>query len=276
MTWEVIDRKQAKREARTLLRGAQVSPMGMLILYMGIVWGLYQLRQLAGTAGAVYRFTGVPVILLDMILSAGFTLYCMAVRRGERAGYPVLFKGFAFAGKLILLFIAELFLMLAWGTLLIIPGIIAAYRYSFALYNLCENPGIGVLEAIRMSRRQTVGYKSQLFALDLSYLGWHCLASLWVPVRIWLTVRLLAQDSPYMYLLRFHRLEAAVGPPWLWMILFHVWSLLVGLFYIPNLRCVRLAYFETAKRTSGAGGDSAPRPEDNGVGTAAPTADIRR
>ena len=45
-------------------------------------------------------------------------------------------------------------------------GIVAAYRYRFALYNLYENPGIGVMEALDMSKRQTLGYKSQLFTLD--------------------------------------------------------------------------------------------------------------
>lgn len=51
MAWGIIDRKEAKREARAILRGAQVSPMGILLLYMGIVWGLHQLRELLGVTG---------------------------------------------------------------------------------------------------------------------------------------------------------------------------------------------------------------------------------
>ena len=51
MAWGIIDRKEAKREARAILRGAQVSPMGILILYMGIVWGLHRLRGLSGVTG---------------------------------------------------------------------------------------------------------------------------------------------------------------------------------------------------------------------------------
>lgn len=42
-----------------------------------------------------------------------------------------------------------------WSMLLIVPGIIAAYRYRFALYNLCENPELGVMEALAMSKAQT-------------------------------------------------------------------------------------------------------------------------
>ena len=69
--------------------------------------------------------------------------------------------------------------------LFILPGIIAAYRYRFAVYNLLENPDVGILEALRMSKWQSNGYKFQLFALDLSYLGWDLLADLPALVFLW-------------------------------------------------------------------------------------------
>ena len=59
--------------------------------------------------------------------------------------------------------------------LFVIPGIIAAYRYSFAMLNLCENPELGVMEALNLSKRQTNGYKWQLFVLQLSFIGWSLL-----------------------------------------------------------------------------------------------------
>ena len=40
--------------------------------------------------------------------------------------------------------------------------------------------------------------------------------------------------------------------------IFGFWQLLVALFYFPNYICVQLAYFDTAKRTSGVGKDAAP------------------
>ena len=57
-------------------------------------------------------------------------------------------------------------------------GIVAAYRYRFAMLNLCENPEIGVMEALNMSKAQTLGFKWQLFVLDLSFIGWNILVSL--------------------------------------------------------------------------------------------------
>lgn len=100
-----------------------------------------------------------------MVLSAGFVLYCMAVRRGQRAEFLTLFDGFSFVGKVIGLNIVIGVFTFLWSLLFVIPGIIASYRYRFALYNLYENPGIGIMEALDMSKQQTVGYKSQLFVL---------------------------------------------------------------------------------------------------------------
>jgi hypothetical protein len=48
-----------------------------------------------------------------------------------------------------------------WSLLFVIPGIIAAYRYRFAMYNLCENPDLIIVESLDMSKRQTEGYKGR-------------------------------------------------------------------------------------------------------------------
>ena len=35
------------------------------------------------------------------------------------------------------------------------------------MLNLCENPELGVIEALNLSKRQTNGYKMQLFLLQI-------------------------------------------------------------------------------------------------------------
>ena len=75
-----------------------------------------------------------------------------------------------------------------WSMLLIVPGIIATYRYRFALYNLCENPELGVMDALNMSKQQTRGYKLDLFVLDVTFLGWSFLCVLTAGIlSIWIT-----------------------------------------------------------------------------------------
>ena len=128
MMAELINRKQVKQEVRELLRSAWVSPKGMVALYMGITLGMELLLSLIGATGFVYTFIDILTTLIGSVLAVGFTLYCMAIRRGERAGYLTLFDGFTFVGKIVLLMIVETFFILAWSMLLFIPGVIASYR----------------------------------------------------------------------------------------------------------------------------------------------------
>ena len=177
MMAELIDRKQLKADMKNLLADAQVSPKGMTALYLVLLLVLNLAASLLDGSGLVSTFLSILSSLFGMVLGSGFVLYCMAVRRGERAEYLTLFDGFSFVGKIIGLNIVMYIFIWLWSMLFIIPGFIAAYRYRFALYNLYENPGIGIMEALDMSKQQTLGYKGQLFTLDLSYLGWTLLAS---------------------------------------------------------------------------------------------------
>ena len=199
MMAQLIDRKQLKQQMKDLLRSAQVGARGMTLLYLALVCALNLTDSLTGLVndGLPAMFVSILTSLLGMVLSAGFVLYCMAVRRGERAEYLTLFDGFSFVGRIILLNIVEYLFIFLWSLLFVIPGIIAAYRYRFALYDLYENPGIGVMEALEMSKQQTLGYKGQLFLLDLSYTGWYLLASLPSLVQVGYIYAAVLQDPGY-------------------------------------------------------------------------------
>ena len=251
MIAEIIDRPQAKKECRELLRSAQVDPRAFTAFYLGLSLILGLLDSLTGgevyPSGPLAIFVSVLTGLMSLVLSVGFISYCIAVRRGERAEFLTLFDGFSFVGKIILLYIVEFFFVLLWAFLLIVPGIIAAYRYRFAIYNLCENSDIGVMEALAMSKQQTLGYKSQLFMLDLSYLGWSILAQL--------------PSLYFYYQALIPALEGnASAQSMLSMpvqtLICGVWLLAVSIFYLPGYQCVELSYFETARRTSGVGADT--------------------
>lgn len=261
MLAELIDRKQLKEDTRQLLRTAQVPPAAMTALYGGLLLVLDLAAQLVDGNGVVTTFVGIVGSLLSIVLGAGFTLYCMAIRRGERAEYLTLFDGFSFVGRLIALTIMEYFYIWLWSMLFVIPGIIAAYRYRFALYNLYENPGISPSEALEMSKAQTAGYKGQLFAMDLSYLGWILLASLPGIVESAL-VGMRTATAYYDYAVGNTTVVADIASPllpvWGWVVLCGVWNLAVSVFYLAHFQCVELGYFETAKRTSGVGAGMQP------------------
>ena len=271
MMAQQIDRKHLKQEMKDLLRTAQVSPRGMACLYLGLILVLNLADSFISIMdiGLPGTFVSILTGLMSMVLAAGFVMYCMAIRRGERAEYLTLFDGFSFVGKVILLNIVIYLFTMLWSMLFVIPGLIAAYRYRFALYNLYENPGIGVMEALEMSKRQTLGYKSQLFTLDLSYIGWFLLDSLPSIVQIAYIYMSILQDPMY-YLADPMRVYAISLPlPFALQVLIGcVWPLVVQVFYLPAYQCTELGYFDIAKQTSGIGHGAAKFPDvpDSGWG----------
>ncbi|MFB0920718.1 MAG: DUF975 family protein [Oscillospiraceae bacterium] len=130
---------------------------------------------------------GIAIFLMLMMLSTGFTIYCMNICQFRKAGFGNLLDGFAIFFKVLWLNILMFIFVYLWSLLLIIPGIIAAYRYRMALYIMIDNPQLSALECIRASKQMMTGRKGELFVLDLSFLGW-ALLTLFPFVTIWVTL----------------------------------------------------------------------------------------
>lgn len=281
----LLDRVSIKSEAKDIVKNASVSAYLFTLLFLALSWLLAGMSDYVSlneeTVYNIYYATGVDLsflvlhrafpallvtfitilaALLGVLLEIGYILYHLGIRRGREMPYLTLFDGFSFAGKVILLYIVQYIFIFLWSLLFIVPGIIAAYRYRFALYNLYENPGIGVMEALNMSKQQTLGYKGQLFMLDLSYIGWLLLASLTSVVQTGYIYACIFQDPGY-YLANPAQVYAITlpMPVGLQVVLGCVWPLLVALFYLPVYQCTELGYFDTAKHTSGVGEGAAPK-----------------
>lgn len=233
-----IDRAALKAQTRELLQTAQVSPKGMTALYCACLFLLSLIEALIPGPELVSTFLSILTTLAGWILAAGFAFYCMDIRRRERSEYAVLFDGFSFTGKIIALNIVINLFVFLWSMLFVFPGIIAHYRYSFALYNLYENPDMDIMEALNLSKRQTQGWKLELFKLDLSYLGWTLLAML---------PALYVDGQRYMQALADPASILAASSTLTEILVCGVWSLAVSMFFLPNYQCVQLAYFDAAK-----------------------------
>ena len=131
-----------------------------------------------------YSVSGVAVVLvialeiMSYIVSVGFVIFSLHVSRDETAEIGNLFDGFGIFFRALWLAILQGLLVFLWSLLLVVPGIIAAYRYSLAVYIMIDHPELGAMDCIRESKRMTQGYKAQLFKLDLSFLLWLLLSSL--------------------------------------------------------------------------------------------------
>lgn len=248
--FESIDRRQVKAESRAILHGAQIAPAAFFAAYLGIRTAISLLQYLLPAGDGFFGsplslFVSLFSSLISAVLLAGVYLYCMAIRRGERAELLTLFDGFSFAGKVIGAQILTTVFIALWSMLFVFPGIVATYRYRYTVINLCENPDLGVMEAIGMSKQQTRGYKWQLFTLDLSYFGWILLAGL--PAVV---MSALVPDPDAQL--------ALLSAPW-YLLAESACFFVFSLMYLPDLFVSQLAYHEISVRTSGV----SPRTENS-------------
>lgn len=228
----MINRAEIKAEAKEIMRGARVSPIVMTLLVMAILFVLERITDLVrggslfysyGLVGQYYAilqrgdlasleqwlamipentgaaaFFSMLVSLVGLVLNGGYYIYCMGIRRGVEMPYASLADGLGVAGKLIWCWIQMGVKIFLWSLLFWIPGIVAAYRYRFAYYNILTDSSLSAGDAIRLSGQQTYGMKWELFVLDLSFLGWAILSSLTMGLlNMWLTPYMTLCDIAY-------------------------------------------------------------------------------
>ncbi|WP_105619694.1 DUF975 family protein [Vallitalea okinawensis] len=181
----MMSNSEIRGEARRLLSGNWGTPIGvMLVLSIlgGTVGGLLGLIPIVGVIGALF---------IQGALSLGIAIFFIKFIRTGAASFEDSFLGFRNILKAFgLTFMMGLFIFL-WMLLFIIPGMIAAFRYSLAFYILADNPEMGVMECIAESKRLMSGNKGKLFLLSLSFIGWSLLCILTLGIGyLWL--------APYM------------------------------------------------------------------------------
>ena len=170
----------------------------------------YELREMArnqlkgqwGTAILlILVFTAITYIpsflprsaafIVNLIITGPLTLGLIAcfmnLVRGESFQFEKLFDGFSnFSPALFTYLLTSLYILL-WSILLVIPGFIAAYRYSMAFFILNDNPDMSASDSISASKDMMRGYKGKLFMLHLSFIGWAILSTLTLGIGfLWL------------------------------------------------------------------------------------------
>ncbi len=177
-------------ELRAMARGSLSGNWTSAVLHLLLFYVIEGAIQ--GILGIIPILGWIGSLLVSGALTFGLMSFYLMISRGEKPSTGVLFSGFnRFVDTFLLYLLMGIFILL-WTLLLIVPGIIAALRYSQAYYLLRDNPDIGAMEAIRRSKALMDGQKGKLFMLALSFIGWFLLTILTLGIGIlWL--------APYVY-----------------------------------------------------------------------------
>lgn len=102
------------------------------------------------------------------LMSVGLCRASRAVIRGKQPRPRMLFELDLLPKALAMCFVRAV-IVCAGALLLVVPGVIAAYRYAMADYLLVTRPGIGPIEALQRSARRMKGRKRELFLVQLNF-----------------------------------------------------------------------------------------------------------
>lgn len=141
----------------------------------------YSMSFSYGTAyDSMPTFSSLSTIYMLIVtgpFTLGITIFFLALFRRHEVGVNDIFLGFERFGKALGLFLFQYLFVFLWSLLFVIPGIIAAIRYSQAFYILVDDPDKGIRECMNESKRMMRGNKAKYFGLSLSFIGWILLSA---------------------------------------------------------------------------------------------------
>lgn len=133
---------------------------------------------LASIAGLILVYA-IAMFIVGSAVQLGYNRFNISLYESSDAPkIETLFSRFSYFGNAFALRLLMFVKTLLWSLLFVIPGIIAAYRYSMAPYIMAENPDMSASSAIEESKYLMSGNKWRLFCLQLSFIGWNILALL--------------------------------------------------------------------------------------------------
>lgn len=128
----------------------------VLIIWGALIFFIITLPMAVGYAQLSSRIYIGQTVKVGDVLEAGFANYLRSL-----------------GGMLWML----LFIML-WSLLLIVPGIIKSYSYFAMPYILAEYPNVRIKDALKLSVLMTKGFKSEIWVMQLTFIGWFWLNTL--------------------------------------------------------------------------------------------------
>lgn len=122
------------------------------------------------TPGAFQQIAAALLLVTQLIVEAGYTIFIMNSVRRTAPAYGNLLDGFSITFRVLVLSLIRYFAVGFGLFLFVIPGIILLYAYRMSLYLLIDHPEMSVFKCLKESRKMMKGHKLELFRLDFSFL----------------------------------------------------------------------------------------------------------
>ena len=120
----------------------------------------------------------LAINIFTLPLTVGYALFFLLIIQGKEPTIKTLFESYGYFLNILLTKLYVGLRIFIGLILLIIPGIIAIYKYAFVDYIIAEDGDIRCKAATDKSSDMIYGHKVELFVLELSLLGWSILAGI--------------------------------------------------------------------------------------------------
>ena len=198
-----MNRALLKQDAKDAMRAANPHPVLVTLVLVavafaanfisGLIGGLTGITSALaedGSSGVSFvslligLVVSVAVSLLLATVQFGYYAYSLKVFKREQTGIGELFAYFPMLLKVFGLSLWMGLFIYLWSLLCVIPGIIAAIRYSQSFFILAENPDMSIRECVNESKRLMSGKIWEYFVLELSFILWLLLVSVTCGIAI--------------------------------------------------------------------------------------------
>lgn len=190
--------------SRQLLEGRWLeAALVLLVSQLAVNMPIYLVKSITDSVAAE-----LACLLYELIIGApislGICMYFLRVLRRLPGGIKDLRDGFGRFSAALGLYVRLWLYTFLWSLLFIIPGILAAIRYSQAWFILADDPRKDPGTCIEESKYMMNGNMVAYFLLLLSFIGWGILASVPQIAALWLTapeffgsIQHMAQNGEY-------------------------------------------------------------------------------
>lgn len=217
-----MDRAKIKAQARQLISGytwrlffsvfivkGVVNFVAFLSMFAGIVnFALLEFAPdfavMATDKGLLLSVVGLVIVLFAVPMSCAVDgMFVRFVRLGkttvgDSAGFCFRTSWKHFFKIFWTNFVVQLIILL-WSLLLVVPGLIASYRYRFINQVVIDNPKLSSRKARKICREVTRGGKGKCFVLDLSFILWRIVSALFLQLPMIYLVPYISTTNALYY-----------------------------------------------------------------------------